>query len=386
MAPIPATIPAPTRILLVMMKGRIVSWPSWVVVIHAFVVTPVNVVVIIEAPEGKEVIVVVKLVESEDVEDAGDPPPIGTNGRPDVEDEGDPPPTGRPDVWSGMEVLEGPTTPAEPLAMEDCSESVVPTPDVGLPGLVTSPETALPRLDVDDTLVSGVMLDGGWVIPLLKDDDCVGSWFGDSVGGNVAIEVTFEDWASNEDPVLGAEDGGATTPPDKVLDNKDPVLDAADWDKMIDEAFSSVVVFGEIKLTELPEGDCNTGLDAELELIPLEGDCEIEGPDGEPGPRPIVLLEVDCKAGGDWGINVWPGSVLAVLLKDDVGTAGDWGIVWPASVLTLLVTDDDVADTEVPVEVVILAKEVDVEDGDSETQSTWPIERSQFESSVGLKA
>jgi hypothetical protein len=62
------------------------------------VVTPVNVVVIIEAPEGKEVIVVVKLVESGDFEDVGDPPPIGTNGRPDVEDEGIPPPTGRPDV------------------------------------------------------------------------------------------------------------------------------------------------------------------------------------------------------------------------------------------------------------------------------------------------
>jgi hypothetical protein len=39
-------------------------------------------------------------------------------------------------------------------------------------------------------------------------------------------------------------------------------------------------------------------------------------------------------------------------------------------VLTLLVTDDDVADTEVPVEVVILVKDIDVEDGDPETQST----------------
>jgi len=91
---------------------------------------------------------------------------------------------------------------------------------------------------------------------------------------------------------------------------------------MIDEAFNSVVVFGEIKLTELPESDCNTGgLNAELEIIPLEGDCkagaldidpdpriipllpegdcEIEGPDGEPGPRSIVLLEVDCETGGD---------------------------------------------------------------------------------------
>jgi hypothetical protein len=333
------------------------------------VVTPVIVVVIMEAPEGKAVIVVVKFVESED-----------------VEDERDPPPTRRPDVWSGMEVLEGPTTPAEPLAMEDCCEAVVPTLDVALPGVVASPGMALPRLDVDDTFVSGAMLDGGWVIPLLKDDGCVGSWFGDSVGGNVAIEVTFEDWASSEDPVLDAEDGGAATPPDKVLDNKDLVLDAADWDEMIDEAFNSVVVFGEIKLTELPEGDCNTGgLDAELEIIPLEGDCktgaldidpdprlipllpeggcEIESPDGEPGPRLIVLLEVDCKTGGDWGFNVSP-----------------------ASVLTLLVRDDDVADAEVLIEVVILVKDVDVEDGDSETQSTWPIERSQFESSVGLKA
>jgi hypothetical protein len=284
-----------------------------------------------EAPEGKEVIVVVKLVESEDVEDEGDPP-IGTIGRPDVEDEGDPPPTGRPDVW-----------------------------------------------------------------------------FGDSVGGNVAIEVPFEDWASNEDPVLGAEDGGATTPPDKVLDNKDPVLDAVDWDEMIDEGFNSVVEWDEIKLTESTEGNCNTGgLDVELELIPLErncktgalepeldprlmpvlleGDCEIEGPDGEPDPRLIVLLEVDCKTGGVWGFNVWPGSALAVLLKDDGETAGDWGIVWLASVLTLLVRGDDVAGAEVLVEVVILVKDVDVEDGDSETQRTWPIERPQFEYSVGLKA
>jgi hypothetical protein len=44
--------------------------------------------------------------------------------------------------------------------MEDCSEAIVPTPDVPLPGLVTIPETALPRLDIDDTLVSEAMLDG----------------------------------------------------------------------------------------------------------------------------------------------------------------------------------------------------------------------------------
>jgi hypothetical protein len=52
-----------------------------VVVIHSFVVTPVIVLVTMEAPEGKEVIVVVKPVESEDVEDEGDPPPTR---RPDV--------------------------------------------------------------------------------------------------------------------------------------------------------------------------------------------------------------------------------------------------------------------------------------------------------------
>jgi hypothetical protein len=39
-------------------------------------------------------------------------------------------------------------------------------------------------------------------------------------------------------------------------------------------------------------------------------------------------------------------------------------------VLTLLIRDDDVVDAEVLVEVVILVKGVDVEDGDSETQST----------------
>jgi hypothetical protein len=39
-------------------------------------------------------------------------------------------------------------------------------------------------------------------------------------------------------------------------------------------------------------------------------------------------------------------------------------------VLTLLVRGDDVAGAEVLVEVVILVKDVDVEDGDSETQRT----------------
>jgi hypothetical protein len=39
-------------------------------------------------------------------------------------------------------------------------------------------------------------------------------------------------------------------------------------------------------------------------------------------------------------------------------------------VLTLLVRGDNVADAEVLVEVVILVKDVDVEDGDLETQST----------------
>ena len=38
------------------------------------------------------------------------------------------------------------------------------------------------------------------------------------------------------------------------------------------------------------------------------------------------------------------------------------------------------------VEVLLLVEVVEVEDGDSETQRTWPMERSQFESSVGLNA
>ena len=46
--------------------------------------------------------------------------------------------------------------------MEDCSGVIVPTSDVTLPGLaVPIPEMAFPRLDVDNTLVSGAMLDGG---------------------------------------------------------------------------------------------------------------------------------------------------------------------------------------------------------------------------------
>jgi hypothetical protein len=72
---------------------------------------------------------------------------------------------------------------------------------------------------------------------------------------------------------------------------------------MIDEGFNSVVEFDVIKLTESPEGDCNTGglepeLDPRLMPVLLEGGCEIEGPDGEPDPRLIVLLEVDCRTGG----------------------------------------------------------------------------------------
>jgi hypothetical protein len=55
------------------------------------------VVVCIEAPKGKAVIVVVKVVKSEDVADKGDPPP-NPRGRPDAKDEGDPPPSGRPGI------------------------------------------------------------------------------------------------------------------------------------------------------------------------------------------------------------------------------------------------------------------------------------------------
>jgi hypothetical protein len=71
------------------------------------------VVVCIEAPKGKAVIVVVKVVKSEDVADEGDPPPTprgrldaedkgdpppNPRGRPDAKDEGDPPPSGRPGI------------------------------------------------------------------------------------------------------------------------------------------------------------------------------------------------------------------------------------------------------------------------------------------------
>ena len=46
-------------------------------VISSFVVAPGIVVVSIEALEGKAVIVVMKFVKSEAVEDEGDPPPRG---------------------------------------------------------------------------------------------------------------------------------------------------------------------------------------------------------------------------------------------------------------------------------------------------------------------
>jgi hypothetical protein len=45
-----------------------------------------------------------------------------------------------------------------------------------------------------------------------------------------------------------------------------------------------------------------------------------------------------------------------------------------------------VADAEVLVDEAVILKDDDVVVGDSETQRTWPIERSQFASKVGLKA
>ena len=113
---------------------------------------------------------------------------------------------------------------------------------------------------------------------------------------------------------------------------------------MIDEGFNSVVVFDEIKLTESPEGDCNTGrLDVEPELIPLEGDCKTGALDLEPDPRLMrVLLEGDCERGGPdgepgstvmplplggdcrtGGIDGEPGPRLIVLLEVDCKTGGD---------------------------------------------------------------
>jgi hypothetical protein len=51
-----------------------------------------------------------------------------------------------------------------------------------------------------------------------------------------------------------------------------------------------------------------------------------------------------------------------------------------------LVHADGVADTEAVVDVLVILKDDEVEVGDSETQRTWPMERSQFVSKVGLKA